>query len=97
MVEYDTDDDGLIEIEWLGQLNAARWDLDGDGVVDDGGNAEAYSAAFPDATEEMGCAKGCHGYELMRDLDFKSAGSYASVSLLHLSCPCPLCLGRRPP
>ena len=30
-VDYDTDDDGLIEIEWLEQLDAVRWDLDGDG------------------------------------------------------------------
>ena len=26
-VDYDTDDDGLIEIEWLEQLSAVRWDL----------------------------------------------------------------------
>lgn len=31
-VDYDADDDGLIEIEWLEQLDAVRWDLDGDGV-----------------------------------------------------------------
>ena len=77
-VDYDADNDGLIEIEWLEQLNAVRWDLDGDGVVDDGSNAKAYSEAFPDAAEKMGCAEGCHGYELTRDLDFKNAGSYAS-------------------
>ena len=77
-VDYDTDDDGLIEIEWLEQLDAVRWDLDGDGVADDEGNAERYFAAFPDAAEGMGCAEGCRGYELARDLDFKSAGSYAS-------------------
>ena len=46
-VDYDADDDGLIEIEWLEQLDAVRWDLDGDGVVEDGGNAEKYAAAFP--------------------------------------------------
>ena len=77
-VNYDSDDDGLIEIEWLEQLNAIRWDLDGDGFVDDGSNAEAYVAAFPDAAEGMGCEEGCRGYELTRDLDFQSAGSYAS-------------------
>ena len=77
-VDYDADDDGLIEIEWLEQLNAIRWDLDGDGVVDDGGNAESYSAAFLGAAERTGCADGCRGYELTRDLDFKNAGSYAS-------------------
>ena len=76
--DYDLDDDGLIEIEWLEQLNAIRWDLDGNGVVDDNSNAEAYSAAFPDTAEGMGCVDGCRGYELARDMDFKSAGSYAS-------------------
>ena len=30
-VDYDADDDGLIEIEWLEQLDAVRWDLDGGG------------------------------------------------------------------
>ena len=77
-VDYDADNDGLIEIEWLEQLNAVRWDLNGDGAMDDGGNAEAYSAAFPNATEGIGCTDGCRGYELTRDLNFKSAGSYAS-------------------
>ena len=77
-VDYDADDDGLIEIEWLEQLDAVRWDLDGDGLADDGVNAERYFAAFPDAAEYMGCPDHCHGYELARDLDFKSAGSYAS-------------------
>ena len=77
-VDYDADDDGLIEIEWLEQLDAVRWDLDGDSIVDDDANAEHYSVAFPGAVEGMGCAEGCRGYELTRDLDFKSAGSYAS-------------------
>ncbi len=31
LVDYDSDDDGLIEIVNLVQLNAVRWDLDGDG------------------------------------------------------------------
>ena len=38
-VDYDTDDDGLIEIEWLGQLNAVQWDLDGDGQDRNGGSS----------------------------------------------------------
>ena len=31
MSDYDRDDDGLIEVANLAQLNAIRWDLDGDG------------------------------------------------------------------
>ena len=77
-IDYDSDDDGLIEIEWLEQLNAVRWDLDGNGLVDVDGDAEAYWVAFPDAADGMGCAEGCRGYELTRELDFKSAGSYTS-------------------
>ena len=30
--DYDTDDDGLIEVDSLAKLNAMRWDLDGDGL-----------------------------------------------------------------
>ncbi len=83
--DYDLDDDGLIEINNLEQLNAVRWDLDGDGVadsdeaVDSGDNADAYTAAFPGALSGMGCPPdGCAGYELARDLDFGNASSYAS-------------------
>ena len=32
--DYDTDDDGLIEIASLVQLNAVRYDLDGNGAAD---------------------------------------------------------------
>ena len=81
LTDYDADDDGLLEIKWLEQMNAVRWDLDGDGVVDGGSNAEAYSEAFPDAVNGMGCADGCQGYELTRDLDFKKTSSYRSGSL----------------
>ena len=34
--DYDADNDGLIEISNLAQLNAVRWDLDGDGGTGDG-------------------------------------------------------------
>ena len=33
-VDYDTDDDGLIEISYLEQLNAIRLDLEGDAKPD---------------------------------------------------------------
>ena len=86
-VSYDTDGDGLIEISTLAQLNAVRWDLDGDGAVDNGTNASAYTAAFPNPAAGMGCAlvdhdghsatpdvPVCTGYELKADLDFDTDG-----------------------
>ena len=42
-VDYDADDDGVIEVSSLAQLNAIRWDRDGDGSAADTG----YAAAFP--------------------------------------------------
>ena len=68
--DYDTDNDGLIEIRTLEQLNAVRWDLSGSGSSSNAG----YATAFPDAATtpgNMGCpSSGCTGYELMSDLDF---------------------------
>ena len=76
-VDYDGDDDGLIEVATVAQLNAIRWDLDGDGGVDPGGDATGYGEAFPNAMVSplMGCAAtGCVGYELTANLDLASAG-----------------------
>ena len=77
---YDKDNDGLIEIDNLEQLNAVRWDLDGDGVADSPRYAAAYAEAFPGAHKRMDCPRyGCSGgYELARSLDFVSAASYAA-------------------
>ncbi|WP_419855452.1 cadherin-like beta sandwich domain-containing protein [Candidatus Poriferisodalis sp.] len=70
--DYDADDDGLIDVSGLGQLNAIRWDLDGDGSP---GNNEYY-AYFPDAMADMGCpSSGCVGYELTASLDFDTDAS----------------------
>ena len=74
--DYDADNDGLIDIKTLAQLNAVRYDLDGNG---DATHAD-YIAAFPNrdttATGRMGCPSGaCTGYELMvDDLDFDADG-----------------------
>ena len=73
-IRYDGDGNGLIEIETLAQLNAMRWDLNGDGALDSlttSSDTTAYRAAFPNAALSMGCpASNCIGYELMADLDF---------------------------
>ena len=82
-IDYDLDDDGLIEITALEQLDAVRHDLNGDGAVDSegfagpAGDADAHAAAFPDAAERMGCGvvDGCLGYELLEHLDFDTDGS----------------------
>ena len=80
--DYDSNDDGLIEVSNLAQLNAIRWDLNGDGVVAAADQAN-YTAAFPNAAAGMGCPDGsdadtnpdpCIGYELKADLTFDSNG-----------------------
>ena len=75
-VDYDTDDDGLIEITYMEQLDAVRWDLQGEG----NGDGYAYGLAFPNAAVGMGCVGKCNGYELARSLDFRNGGNYASGS-----------------
>ena len=72
---YDTDEDGLIEIDTLERLNAVRYDLDGDGRATD---VLAYEQAYPRPVAGMGCPTGCRGYELTADLNFLSADDYAS-------------------
>ncbi len=73
-IDYDADDDGLIEVSNLAQLNAMRWDLDGDGSTSNPGSG--YAHAFPNAAPDMGCpSEGCIGYELSANLDFDTNGS----------------------
>ena len=75
--DYDSDDDGLIDVSSLAQLDAMRYDLNGDGIVD-GAMWRAYYDAFPSGALEMGCpADGCTGYELGRTLDFDTDSSGA--------------------
>ena len=48
--DYDVDDDGLLEITTRAQLNALRWDIDGNGKPDAGptsNDAKDYARAFP--------------------------------------------------
>ena len=75
---YDADNDGLIEVSNLEQLNAIRYDLDGDGRPTGAPGIEEYADAFPTASDEAVCNRNCLGYELARSLDFDKAGSYAS-------------------
>ena len=78
---YDTDGDKLIEISYLEQLFAIRYDLDGDGAADNSADAASYAYAFPVADDKAVCDSGCTGYELAKSLDFKQASSYKSGSV----------------
>ena len=77
--DYDSEDNGYIDITTLAQLNAMRWDLNGDGSLDTlttASDTMAYQAAFPNAATGMGCPNtGCNGYELKADLDFDNDNS----------------------
>ena len=73
-VDYDDDNDNLIDITTLSQLDAVRHDLNGDGRSATGDGAVSYAAAFPSLTQGMGCPATCAGYELMDDLDFDTDG-----------------------
>ena len=79
-VDYDTDDDGLIEVSTLAQLDAIRYDMEGNGIARREYQGQTrYPAAFPnhstDPATRMGCPGGtCTGYELTADLDFDTDG-----------------------
>ena len=73
--DYDSDGDGLIGVSNLVQLDAMRYDRDGNGYA---GTVAAYAAAFPSPLDRMGCGvDGCSGYELLADLDFDTDGDGA--------------------
>ncbi len=81
LMDHDGDDDGLIGVTTLAQLNAIRYDLDGNGTVTDDASttsineASEYAAAFTGANIGMGCpAENCLGYELLNDLNFDENG-----------------------
>ena len=75
--DYDDDDDNLIDVRSLEQLNAIRWDKNGNGALDTGITASdtmAYETAFPNAVTGMGCPGTCTGYELRVHLDMDTNG-----------------------
>ena len=80
--DYDSDDDGLIEISSADQLNAVRWDPDGDGTPATA-NQSDYAAAFPFGGTGMGCpSSGCIGYELTADIslaDYQAGNGWVPI------------------
>ena len=73
--DYDSDNDGYIDVSTHQQLNAIRHDLNGNG---DATHAD-YVAAFPNrvtsSSGRMGCPSGaCTGYELTANIDLDTDG-----------------------
>ena len=69
VIDYDADDEGLLEVPTETQVGAIRFDLDGNGVVDNSAYETDNSAAFPSAANRMGCpAGGRTGYEVAADI-----------------------------
>ena len=78
-VDYDADDDGLIEITNISQIAVILYDVDGDGTPTKNG-VEKYRAAYPDTRDNMGCPdSGCVGYELTSDLTFDSNANWGYI------------------
>ena len=80
LIDYDANNNGLIDIASIAQLDAVRYDLDGDGVP---ASTTPYEAAYPNrhraTSTRMGCPAGaCTGYELAADLTFPTSGDYAN-------------------
>ena len=69
-IDRDKDNDGLIEISTLEQLNAMRYDLDGDGHSTE----NEYTGILGSFFINSGCPSKCTGYELTADLDFDTNG-----------------------
>ena len=80
VVDLDDNDNGLIDVKNIDQLNAMRFDLDGDGQLSDKlslEEAQAYEEAFDLPRRGSGsCTGGCGGYELSGPLDFTDPNSY---------------------
>ena len=66
----DENGNGLVDINYLEDLDAIRHQVDGSGYRADVGEIKITS----------GCpSEGCKGYELLRDLDFNDTGSYRNA------------------
>ena len=74
-IDYDTNDNRLIEVGSPAQLNAIRYDLNGDGTVDNSGDQTSYDLGFANAAGNQ-CPTSCRGYELTDDLSL--AADYAN-------------------
>ena len=93
-IDYDSNDNGLIEVASLAQLDAIRYDLNGNGAADNTADDAKYATAFPHSAAGMGCQLAdhdanaatpnipvCAGYELTQNLDFDTDGDGATYTV----------------
>ena len=68
-IDYDVDDDGLIEVKTKDQLQAIHYDLNGDGTAESRGGwpsaPTAYATAYPTPMTAMGCPPRDHDNDPM--------------------------------
>ena len=68
-IDYDVDDDGLIEVKTKDQLQAIHYDLNGDGNAESRGGwpsaPTAYATAYPTPMTAMGCPPRDHDNDPM--------------------------------
>ena len=86
-VDYDTNNNNLIDVTNQAQLQAITHDLTGVG----GASATDYTSAFPNAMSGMGCRTTCAGYELRNDITLSGGwspiGGGASIGSGYLDVP----------
>ena len=80
-LQAQTNDPRKIDITTLAQLDAVRYDLDGNGRADNTADVDKYNGSgAPFTVAQTRCTPGpCRGYELRNDLDFSAAASYAGA------------------
>ena len=72
LIDYDRDDDGLIDIGNLAQLDAIRYDLEGSG--------QEVLEAYPNSMAGRGCpSEWCEGFELTADIIADSTVRWAPI------------------
>ncbi|QIZ82827.1 hypothetical protein HF888_00610 [Bermanella marisrubri] len=71
-IDIDANSNGLVDIYNLEQLNAIRYQLDGNGLrMENRGSLD--QSGCPLVTYESVLMRRCHGYELLTDLDFDTS------------------------